>query len=127
MKRTLFLMTHKTSFSDDCKNVILKHPNIDVFLTNKNYNHYDDVIELTSLPHKTNNALSVWCDILFYNSQFTSRELIKHCKFVYLELPADIDPYYKWRLSGMKDHHKKTGGPWVKNLSDLYLSLGSIF
>ena len=39
MKRTLFLMTHKTSFSDDCKNVILKHPNIDVFLTNKNYNH----------------------------------------------------------------------------------------
>ena len=127
MKSVLFLMTHENVNWKFAKEVIQKHSDIDVFVTGNEYHHYDDIQSLTSLPHKTNNSKSIWCDVLFRNEQFTCKGLIKHCKFIYLHLSGDETNYYNWRLSGMKQYYNKTGGVWIDESSDIDLGLLSIF
>lgn len=123
MHKTGFIFTHLQSDYRKLVDVLQKHPNICVYETGNEYHHPDDLSLLTSRVHKRRDAASVWIDVLFFNEQFTCRALCKSCKFIFwmsdYETIDLFEPelYYKFRIQGMKQYQRRTGGLWNPSLA----------
>ena len=133
MKKTLFLMTHVGSGWEHLSRLLCTSPFIDEFIVpNWSCHHPDDLQTLWRHPHKKNDTQGVWLTPILENHQFTYRELCKFdgCRFVYLlARPQDALPeiirsqgyapekaadYYCFRLEGLFQYWRRSGGPWLQ-------------
>lgn len=124
-----FIFTHLGSDYHKLVDVLQKHPNICVYETGNEYHHPDDLRLLTSKVHKNRNAASIWIDVLFFNEQFTCRALCKSCNFIFWTSEYNLiesELYYKFRLDGMKQYQKRTGGLWNPSLTQENFIFSSI-
>lgn len=123
MRNVLFIMTHLGSGSDQIISSLQAHPDIEIFETGNAYNHPDVVGHLVSLPHKRNNAKSIYSDVIYENGNFTCRAMTGWYKFTYIirnpadALPSLIDRYhdpqraalhYCYRLRGLAEYSLRT-------------------
>lgn len=121
MKKCLFIMTHLGSGWKKLVEYLKKDPRFDFFQTGHRYRHPEDLGVLTSNPHRRDNSAAIWGDIIFYNEDFTCRDLCRCCYFVFWDHKPDFsDPefadifnpraYYRYRLSGMNGYYVRTKG-----------------
>ena len=124
MRKTLFIMTHLGANWNLLKDILEQNPKVHVFQTDIQYRHHENLKELWDHTHRNNNSAAWWADIILKNKDFASKELAKYCKYVYLVAgpdclsKIDMDPisaaaYYRFRLGGMYQWHKRSGGPWI--------------
>ena len=110
-------MTHLESGWEELAKVLNEHHNIVCFTTGYSYHHPKDLDFLTNHLHKKDNSASIWADVILHNKDFTCKALCKHCKFIYWDHPSDIDPViYRYRLRGMTEYYRRTGGLWNPSL-----------
>lgn len=114
MKRVLFIMTHPEVELKEVIDTLERHPNISCFSTGNSYRHPDDLENLTSLIHKRDNSAAIWADVILDNKDFTCRALIGHCKFLYW-----VDRPTQYRLVGLQQWYRRTGGIWTPPLDEL--------
>lgn len=131
MKKTLFLMTHPGSGWQKLAEALNKDPRIEIALNNLEYHHFNDVDYLTQQPHKSDNSLSIWGDVILHNHIFTCRTLLKSSYFIFWH--SDFDPthpewsgytdaetYYRLRVSGMIQYSRMAAKTiWNPVLGDL--------
>lgn len=133
MKNFLFVMTHPGSGWQALSDTLNQLPHVEVFNTGFDYHHPDDLRMLTRNVHKRDNSVAVWGDILLHNQNFTCEALCDCCQFIYWSAPFDpnhpewkpygvyASTYYQYRLAGLVEYHRKTGGLWNPNPVELSL------
>lgn len=123
-------MTHLGADWNLLKSILEQNPKMQVFQTDIQYFHHEDLKKLWDHSHRNDNAAAWWADVLVKNKDFASKELAKYCKYIYLVagpecLPKiNMDPvsaaaYYRFRLRGLSQWHQRSGGPWICE-SDLH-------
>lgn len=110
-------MTHLCSGHEQLINELMKNPHFDHFET-KGLHHYDDFQILFNNPHRKNDKKAVWGTTIFHNQDLTCFSLIKHCNFIYYSKKYDPSMSisalsYRYRITGMKIWHNRTGGEWL--------------
>lgn len=115
-------MTHPDSGWEELVEALEEHPSIQCFQTDHGYHHPDDLEVLTDHIHKKDNSAAVWATVILDNKDFTCRALAKCCNFIYWEKSPT-----EYRLSGMKQWHKRTGGLCNPLLSDMKTVFFAIF
>lgn len=109
-------MSHKESNYQELLDMLEKDPVVSCFDTGISYHHPDDMKILTSNRHKRENSESIWSDLILYNKDFTCEALMKCCKFIYW-----VQDPTEYRMVGLRQLYKKTGGLWNPSLEDLNL------
>lgn len=118
MKKTLFLMSHPGSDWQNLVKELNLDPRIEISMSGFEHHHIFDVDYLTKQPHKSNNSLSIWGDVILHNHQFTCQSLFKHSYFIFLDSGfkechndwksySDAENYYKIRLYGMRSYYRR--------------------
>ena len=95
MKKTLFLMSHPGSDWQNLVKELNLDPRIEISMSGFEHHHIFDVDYLTKQPHKSNNSLSIWGDVILHNHQFTCQSY------------SDAENYYKIRLYGMRSYYRR--------------------
>jgi hypothetical protein len=99
------------------------HPRIQGYRLNIQYNHFDNVLGMLSLIHKSDNALAISMDEVVYNMSFNCKPLCRFVKFVfYIRPPGPSLPrimkehdysrkgaesYYCFRLRGLYEYSRR--------------------
>lgn len=117
-------MTHLGADWVRLKNILEQNPKIQVFQTDIVYRHHEDLKGLWDRPHYNNNAAAWWADVILTNKNFASKQLAKYHKYLYFVAGPECLPkipyepicaaaYYRFRLRGLSQWHKRSGGPWI--------------
>lgn len=132
VKNTLFVMTHVGSGWEKLCTKLEQDSRFHCFCTGNKYRHPDDVRELTNLPHRKNNALAVWVDVIVQNEAFCMKRLCPYYKFLFWSSSFELartelcshssdwsaERYYNFRIAGMKQYYARTKCLWNPNLQD---------
>lgn len=124
MKNSLFIMTHLGSGWEKLASLLEEYPHIHVFQTGFNYGHPDDLFPLLSQIHRRKSSAAIWVDVIFYNQNFTMKRLVNHYNFIFWSCPLEncvneltskhgykqknAEDYWRFRIEGMKQYHKRT-------------------
>jgi hypothetical protein len=124
-------MTHPGSGWQTVFSELNLNPRIEIFTTDNDYNHPDDVNQLTKEIHKSSNSSSIWGDVILHNHKFTCQNYFKHSYFIFWYSEFDPKhaewkaytnayPYYRLRTAGMIQYfHKATKSLWNPAPGDL--------
>lgn len=142
-RKAIFIMTHLGSKWEDLSQILEKDRRIQVYQTGNSYHHPDDVSVLLSNPHKTSNSASVWADVIFYNHDFTMKNMCDHYKFIFWSRPfsecedqirkrygygkTEAKDYWDYRMYGLNKYYSRCKNSlWNPDL-DVNLMLNPIF
>ena len=111
-------MTHPGSGYETVVSALNSLPCVEMHHRSVPYRHPDDVFNLFALPHKQNNVLSIWGDVLLHNHLFSCDILYESCFFIFWSTKfdaqhpdwsayTDAKNYHQYRLAGLKESYNR--------------------